>query len=93
MADVRDKAGFVEPMQCLPVARLPEGPSWEYEVKLDGYRALGIKSGGRTKLLSRNGKDMSGRFSRIAAALGELPDETVIDGEVVAVDENGRPST
>jgi ATP-dependent DNA ligase len=92
MADVRNKAGFVEPMQCLPVVRLPEGLSWEYEVKLDGYRALGIKIGGPTKLLSRNGKDLSERFSGVTAALAKLPDETVIDGEIVALDENGRPS-
>jgi DNA ligase D-like protein (predicted ligase) len=92
MADIRDKAGFVEPMQCLPVVRLPESESWEYEVKLDGYRALGIKSGGRTKLLSRNGKDLSERFFGVTAALTKLPDETVIDGEIVALDENGRPS-
>jgi ATP-dependent DNA ligase len=35
--------GFIEPMQCLAVAKLPEGPDWEYEIKFDGYRALGIK--------------------------------------------------
>jgi hypothetical protein len=40
-------ACFVEPMQCLAAAELPEGPNWEYEIKFDGYRALGIKSGGR----------------------------------------------
>jgi ATP-dependent DNA ligase len=37
-------ARFVEPMQCLPVAMLLDGSNWEYEVKFDGYRALGIKS-------------------------------------------------
>ena len=40
-------AGFVEPMQCLPVAKLPEAPDWEYEIKFDGYRALGIKRAGQ----------------------------------------------
>jgi bifunctional non-homologous end joining protein LigD len=37
-------ARFVEPMQSLAVAKLPEGPNWEYEIKFDGYRALGIKA-------------------------------------------------
>jgi DNA ligase D-like protein (predicted ligase) len=86
-----EKAQFVEPMQCVPVLRLPEGPGWEYELKLDGYRALGIKSGGHPKLLSRNRKDLSVRFHEVAIALSALPEETVIDGEIVALDENGRP--
>lgn len=40
------RAGFIEPMLCAPVKELPEGPGWEYELKLDGYRALGLKSDG-----------------------------------------------
>jgi len=72
------------------VKELPEGPAWEYELKLDGYRALGFKSGGRARLLSRNGKDFSGRFPSVTRALDVLPVETLIDGEVVAVDESGR---
>lgn len=87
-----ERAQFVEPMQCLAVDRLPEGKPWVYEVKLDGYRALGIKSGGHPKLLSRNRKDLSARFREVASALAKLPDETLIDGEIVALDANGRPS-
>jgi len=85
-------ARFVEPMQCMAVAKLPEGPDWEYEVKLDGYRALGIKSAGGVKLMSRNGKDFSQRFPALARAFEPLADETVIDGEIVAFDDVGRPS-
>ena len=77
-------------MQCLPVAKLPEGPNWEYEVKFDGYRARWeIKSRGRVRLMSRNENDLADRFPTLAQALAELPNETIIDGEIVALDEKG----
>lgn len=62
------------------------------EIKLDGYRALAIKSGEKLQLRSRNDNDFSARYRDITAALRFLPDETVVDGEVVALDEEGRPS-
>lgn len=89
---MKEKAHFIEPMACLAVARLPEGEAWEYELKFDGYRALGIKTGGIAQLISCDGKNLSKRFATISRALQQLPDETTIDGEVVALDEAGRPS-
>jgi bifunctional non-homologous end joining protein LigD len=83
---------FIEPMQSMAVAKLPDGPIWEYEIKFDGYRALGIRSGGCMRLISRNGNDFSARFPSVARALAKLPDDTVVDGEIVALDESGRPS-
>jgi DNA ligase D-like protein (predicted ligase) len=86
------KARFVEPMLLLRRQHLPEGADWMYEIKLDGYRAVAIKSGRRVQLRSRNDNDFSARFPSIVTALAALPEETVVDGEVVAVDRDGKPS-
>src|SRR5579863_1609750 len=92
MASSKLKASFVQPMLCLSSASLPEGKGWEYELKLDGYRAIAFKSGRRVQVRSRNDKDFTARYSNIAEAFRTLPDETVLDGEVVAFDASGRPS-
>jgi DNA ligase D-like protein (predicted ligase) len=86
------KAAFIEPMLLLRTEALPEGADWLYELKLDGYRALAIKTAAKVQLRSRNDNDFSLRYPGVVKALASLPDETVIDGEVVAVDESGRPS-
>jgi DNA ligase D-like protein (predicted ligase) len=92
MATAKTKAAFVEPMLLLRKESLPDGPNWLVELKLDGYRALAIKTSGRVELRSRNNNDFSGKYPGLVKALAAMPDETVIDGEVVAFDESGRPS-
>jgi DNA ligase D-like protein (predicted ligase) len=86
----KKKAAFMECMECLAVSKLPDGPPWLYEIKLDGYRALAIQSSGVT-LLSRRKKSLGRQFPYIVEALADLPAGTVVDGEVVAVDDSGRP--
>jgi bifunctional non-homologous end joining protein LigD len=71
---------------------LPDSAQWAYELKLDGYRAIGFRNTGKAQLRSRNNKDFTTRYPAIAKALQQLPAETVIDGEVVALDRSGRPS-
>jgi ATP-dependent DNA ligase len=84
-------AGFIETMECLPVTKLPEGPAWSYEIKLDGYRLEAVRSAGKTTLYSRRQNILNGKFHQVAAELQGLPDDTVLDGELVALGPDGRP--
>jgi DNA ligase D-like protein (predicted ligase) len=85
------KTEFIEPMECLAVAKLPEGLQWVYEIKLDGYRAEAISTVDGVQFYSRNGKSLARKFPYIVEALDELPPDTIVDGELVALDESGRP--
>jgi bifunctional non-homologous end joining protein LigD len=80
-------------MAATLVHELPEGPEWLYEVKLDGYRALVMKSADRVQIRSRNNKDLTASYPGIVSAAARLRAATaVVDGEIVAVDGQGRPS-
>src|SRR5687767_2429375 len=85
-------ARFIDPMLLLKTDSLPEGAQWLYELKLDGFRAIAFKSNRTLHLRSRNDNDFARRYPGVVTALAGLPDNTVIDGEVVAFDEDGRPS-
>jgi bifunctional non-homologous end joining protein LigD len=97
----RDEAGprgavrnDYRPMLATLTEELPHGDEWLFEVKWDGYRALGYVREGEAKLVSRNGNDLTGRFPDVAKALARAvrSPECVVDGEVCALDEQGRPS-
>jgi len=80
-------------MLLLKSEALPDDPArWLYELKLDGYRAIAFKSDGRLYLRSRNDNDFTARYAAVLRGLKNLPDETVVDGEIVAFDDDGRPS-
>ena len=70
-----------------------EDPRWLYEVKFDGYRCLAVKNGRSVTLFSRNQKLFNGRFPAIVAAVARLPvTRCILDGELVALDAQGKSS-
>ena len=88
----RVKGHFVEPMLLLRTDALPADRRWDYQLKLDGYRAVAFRTGGTVHLRSRKDNDFSVRYPAVVQGLAKLPNETVIDGEIVALDSDGRPS-
>jgi bifunctional non-homologous end joining protein LigD len=94
LADLRSaKPRFIEPMKAKLVEKPPATGDWIYELKFDGIRLIGIKRDEKVSLLSRNENELTQRFPEIVEAIKALPaGECVIDGEVVALDEEGRSS-
>ncbi len=87
------KPQFVEPMKARLVDEAPGHGDWLYELKFDGIRAIAVKNDSKTSLISRNGNKLDARFPEIAEAVKNLPvEDCVIDGEVVALDQEGRSS-
>lgn len=72
---------------------LPEGPGWAHEVKWDGMRALAFVEGGTLTLRSVNERDVTAGWPELTALPAALPcAQALLDGELVALDEQGRPS-
>ncbi len=87
------KARFVEPMKAKLVEKPPATGDWIYELKFDGIRLITVKTDKKVSLFSRNQNDLSARFPEIVEAITDLPArDCVIDGEVVALDDEGRSS-
>ena len=79
-------------MQCKPVTALPAGENWTFEIKFDGYRCIAVKRAKDVTLFSRDKKVLNKRFTKIVDALALLKGDFVLDGELVAIDPQGRPS-
>jgi bifunctional non-homologous end joining protein LigD len=87
------KPRFIEPMKARLVDATPSAGEWSYELKFDGFRACAVKDRDTVSLISRNGNELRSRFLKVADAVKALPaEECVIDGEIVALDEDGRSS-
>jgi bifunctional non-homologous end joining protein LigD len=84
------KAAFLVPMKALGSTVLPTG-IWSCEIKFDGYRAVAVINDGQVELWSRTRKSMTGAFPQVAADLEGLKCRSaVIDGEIVALDSDGK---
>ena len=83
----------VHPMLATPIDSPFDDPQWLFEVKWDGYRAIAFIENGKARLVSRNQNDLTAQYRE----LGDLPEyvrarTAVLDGEIVALDEQGRAS-
>ncbi len=83
----------IHPMLATPTDKAFDNPDWLFEIKWDGYRAIAFIEGGRVRLMSRTQNDLTAQFPE----LGVLPrfvkaERAILDGEIVALDEEGRPS-
>ncbi len=83
-----------QPFTLATLAERPfSDPAWLFEIKYDGVRVLASRRGDRVELYGRSGQDTTSRYPEVARALRALPvDSFVIDGEIVALDDAGRPS-
>ena len=84
--------GFQEPQLATLVDEVPTGDSWIHEIKYDGYRLLLAVGDGVATAWTRNAKDWSDKFKPLVKAAARLPAGCLIDGEAVALDDDGRPS-
>ena len=83
----------VHPMLSETAAEAFDDPAWLFEIKWDGYRAIAFLEGGKIRLVSRNQVDLTAKYPE----LNEIPQQlraraAILDGEIVALDENGRAS-
>lgn len=84
---------FVEPMKAKMAPAAPYNDEWIYEVKFDGFRVLAVKNGKEVELWSRNRKRLNERFPEVIKSVAKLSTKScVLDGEVCALNDEGRSS-
>ena len=88
----RRRPPFEEPQLATLVDEVPTGNGWLHEYKYDGYRLLLAVGDGVATAWTRNGKDWSDKFKALVKAAAKLPAGCLIDGEAVAIDDEGKPS-
>jgi len=81
---------FIPPQLCQSVSRPPAEVAWVHEIKFDGYRIQLRIQNGQATLKTRKGLDWTVKFQAIAREARALPD-AIVDGEIVALDQNGAP--
>jgi bifunctional non-homologous end joining protein LigD len=84
---------LIHPMLATPIEKAFDGPEWLFEIKWDGYRAIAFIENGSVKLISRTQNDLTPRFSELHNLANFVRAKTaILDGEIVALDANGRSS-
>jgi bifunctional non-homologous end joining protein LigD len=89
----RPMPSAIHPMLATSVDKPFDNPDWLFEIKWDGYRAIAFIDEGRVRLVSRNQNDLSAQFPKLAALPKSVKARrAILDGEIVALDDEGRPS-
>jgi len=83
---------FIKPMLCKVSDKAFDDKDWAFEIKWDGYRAIADMSKDELRLYSRNGIDFSHKFKKISNSLNIQEHPMILDGEIVAYDDKGKPN-
>ena len=85
--------GAIVPMLATAIEKPFDDPDWLYEIKWDGYRAVAYIQDSKTRLVSRNQNDLTRQYPELENLAASISAKSaVLDGEVVALDEQGRAS-
>jgi bifunctional non-homologous end joining protein LigD len=85
-------SNYIKPMLASISDAAFDNNDWLFELKLDGYRAIAELDNGHVKLYSRNGLSFIDKYPLVASALQKIKHRVVLDGEIVLVEEDGKPS-